>query len=152
MNLKHPILCAALLAAVPAAAYAADAKPAVAPTATGNLGPFAGKWASDDKRYNLTLNPNGSGDLLGVFGVLQHDKIAWTNCAATGNTLNCNWSGAYHDELKDIARHGTLTATLTGDRLTGTMKFEKVDKEEWRSPKYASMAQKDSSFTYMRSK
>ena len=123
----HPILCAALLAAVPAAAYAADAAKPAAPQAAagGNITAFAGKWASDDKRYTLILNPNGSGDLMGVFGVLQHDKISWSNCAASGNTLNCNWTGAYHDELKDIARHGTLTATLAGDKLTGTMKVDR---------------------------
>jgi hypothetical protein len=152
MHLQQPIFCALFLGAVSTAAFAADAaKPAPA-AASGNIGNFAGKWASDDKKYNLTLNPNGSGDLMGTFGVLQHDKISWTNCSATGNALNCNWTGTYHDELKDITRHGTLTATLAGDKLSGQMKVAKVDKEEFRSPKYPSMAQKDRSFTYMRSK
>lgn len=113
------------------------------------VGSFAGTWHSADKQYVLTVKDDGSAILNGDFGPIQNERIVWTNCSAAGGGLTCKWSGTYTDEFKEITRHGTVTAKLDGTNLTGTLKLEAVDKENWHNtPKYRSRAQKDLPFAY----
>jgi hypothetical protein len=66
----------------------------------------------------------------------------WKNCKVEGTTAKCDWTGVYRgDPDKTGDRHGTLTATLSGNHITGSY-YEEEPTFHWNVPSYPSAMHK----------
>lgn len=95
-----------------------------------------------------TLTLSGSGTSLSATEQWRsgdrHGTGAWSNCKVNGNAASCDWTGTYEgDPAKSGTRHGTLSVTLDGNRLSGS---SLEDTPDFREP---SGKQFDSSYSSM---
>jgi hypothetical protein len=84
---------------------------------------WAGTYVNAEGGSTLTIT--GGGGSLGATEVWNHNgrngTNAWKNCVVSVNSVKCDWTGTYEgDPEKTGTRHGTLTATVTGNDLTGS--------------------------------
>ena len=101
---------------------------------------FAGTYANAAGTSTITVSGNGS--LLTAKEVWasggRSGTNTWSNCMVTGNTIKCDWNGDYKgDPDKTADRSGTLTATISGDTLTGNY-LEDAPKFHWNVAPYPS--------------
>jgi hypothetical protein len=61
----------------------------------------------------------------------------WKNCRISGAEMSCDWTAQYTDADKDMDRHGTLKATLSGDTMH-VVAVEGAPTATWRVAPYAS--------------
>jgi len=72
----------------------------------------------------------------------RYGSTAWHGCVLKENVAKCTWTGTYEgDPDKFGHRHGTLTATLSGDKISGEY-YEDEPTFDWHVAPYPSAMHK----------
>jgi len=130
------------------------------PKPSSSIERFAGTWEQPfhDGKAVIEITATGTGptyanstDLTNGKPSLERGRI-WDG-VVKGNDFVCKWESTYSDGDKSITRGGTLTCTLTGDKLIATGTVDpKTIKEVWHVGKYPSRATQGGTSTYTRAK